>query len=146
VTLPAVEAPTPASSAAPERPQSDAGKGLRILLVEDHVDTARAMSRLLRSLGHQVETATTVAAALELANKDNFRLIISDIGLPDGTGIDFMRQVRERSNVPAIALTGFGMEDDIMRSREAGFTMHLTKPVNFQRLELIVQQVAGDRA
>ena len=146
VTLPSVDPPKVSSSSAPERRRSDSGQSLRILLVEDHADTARAMSRLLKSLGHQVETATTVAGALDLAVKNNFRLIISDIGLPDGTGIDFIRQVRRHSNVPAIALTGFGMEDDIARSREAGFTVHLTKPVNFQKLEMIVQQVANDHA
>jgi PAS domain S-box-containing protein len=146
VTMPTVTAPTSARPAAPDQRQSCDGKEIRILLVEDHVDTARAMSRLLRSLGHQVETAATIRSALEMADGDHFQLIISDIGLPDGTGIDFIRQVRQRSSVPAIALTGFGREDDIARSREAGFTVHLTKPVNFQKLELIVQQVASDQS
>jgi CheY-like chemotaxis protein/two-component sensor histidine kinase len=142
VTMPTVPALRPAPTtptggrAAPMQP------ALRILLVEDHIDTARAMSRLLRSLGHDVQTAGTVAAAVESMDGDRFNLIISDIGLPDGTGIDFIRRVRQRSDVPAIALTGFGMEDDINKCREAGFTVHLTKPVNFQKLELVVQQVA----
>jgi two-component system CheB/CheR fusion protein len=117
-------------------------KSLNILLVEDHVDTARAMSRLLRSQGHAVRAAGTVAEALESA-KQPFDLLLSDIGLPDGTGVELIRQIRKQygDKITAIALTGFGMEDDLERCREAGFDSHLTKPVNLQSLERLLQQV-----
>jgi CheY-like chemotaxis protein len=76
--------------------------------------------------------------------REHFNLLLSDIGLPDGTGIDLIRQVRERSTIPAIALTGFGMDQDITRYKEAGFDAHLTKPVNFQKLEMLIKQFFSD--
>jgi two-component system, chemotaxis family, CheB/CheR fusion protein len=109
---------------------------LRILLVEDHEDTRRAMSRLLRMQGHAVTAADTVRAALDLAAREVFDLLISDIGLPDGSGLELMRQLQQ---VRGIALSGFGTEDDLRRSREAGFAYHLTKPVNFRTLEQLIQ-------
>jgi PAS domain S-box-containing protein len=115
---------------------------LNILLVEDHIDTADVLSRLLRMKGHHVQTAGSMAIALDLAQRESFDVILSDIGLPDGTGIDLIRALRRHSQIPAIALTGFGMEDDISRCVEAGFTTHLTKPVNFQRLELTLRRTA----
>jgi PAS domain S-box-containing protein len=113
---------------------------LRILVVEDEPATRRLMARLLGGLGHTVTTAGTIAKALET---DEFDLIVSDIGLPDGSGLDLMRQVvSRRGRVPAIALTGYGMEEDIRRSQEAGFTAHLTKPIDFAKLEAMIRQVA----
>jgi PAS domain S-box-containing protein len=121
-------------------------RALSILLVEDHPDTAHVMSRLLRRLGHTVQTSGTVAEAAELARNSPYDLLLSDIGLPDGTGIDLIRQVRAHRALTAIALTGYGMEDDIARCLEAGFTAHLTKPIDFQHLERMVQQVADGEA
>ena len=116
---------------------------LRILLVEDHEDTVRAMSWLLRRIGHDVSVARTVRDAVAEARRDAFDLLISDIGLPDGTGWDVIAQ-RPRSDIPAIALTGFGMEQDVARSLAAGFTEHLTKPVNFQKLEAVIHTLAEE--
>ena len=116
---------------------------LRILVVEDEPATLRLMARLLRGLGHEVTTAGTIAAALEVSEAGEFDLIVSDIGLPDGSGLDLMRRVvARRGPVPAIALTGYGMEEDIRRSREAGFTAHLTKPIDFAKLEAMIRRVA----
>ncbi len=116
---------------------------LRILVVEDEPATLRLMARLLRGLGHEVETAGTIASALEVVEAGRFDLIVSDIGLPDGSGLELMRRaVARRGAVPAIALTGYGMEEDIRRSREAGFTAHLTKPIDFAKLESMIRQVA----
>ena len=83
----------------------------------------------------KAKTAGSVAAAIELFESQPFDLVMSDLGLPDGSGLDLIRQIHARRKVPAIALTGFGMEEDISRSREAGFDAHLTKPINFQKLE-----------
>jgi PAS domain S-box-containing protein len=121
-------------------------RGISILLVEDHEDSAEVMSRLLRDKGYNVETSATVADALKIATEHKFNLILSDIGLPDGTGIDLIRQLRQHSSIPAIALTGFGMDQDINRYKEAGFDAHLTKPVNFQKLEMIINQFFGERS
>ncbi|MBV8138758.1 MAG: PAS domain S-box protein [Deltaproteobacteria bacterium] len=103
-----------------------------ILLVEDHEDSAEVMGRLLREKGYSVQTAGTVADALKILGEREFSLLISDIGLPDGTGIDLIRQVRSVSAMPAIALTGFGMEHDLRKYKESGFDAELTKPVNFR--------------
>jgi hypothetical protein len=119
-------------------------KRMRILMVDDHVDTNQALQRLLTRRGYQVRTAGSVAAALKAA-EEPFDLLISDIGLPDGSGIDLLRMLRDRQPpVKAIALSGFGMEDDIRRSREAGFSEHLVKPINLQKLEEAIQNVAAD--
>jgi CheY-like chemotaxis protein len=112
----------------------------RILLVEDHPDTADVMALLLRQLGHQVQTADTVARATSLLREGEFDLLLSDIGLPDGTGIDLIREVHRLRPIPAIALTGFGMEEDVARCRDAGFVAHLTKPVGLQDLQAALSQ------
>jgi PAS domain S-box-containing protein len=136
-----------APAAAPSVPSAaGAGplrRGLKILLVEDDPPSQRVMSRLLQQRQHEVTTAGTLATALELGQRQDFDLIISDIGLPDGTGLDLMRQLLSRRPVRGIALSGFGMDEDVRRSREAGFLAHLTKPVNFQALEATIQQVAA---
>src|SRR5690606_18496870 len=62
----------------------------------------------------------------------------SDIGLPDGTGVDLMLELKKRNPLPGIALSGFGMQQDIDRSREAGFIEHLTKPVSFTELQAVI--------
>jgi PAS domain S-box-containing protein len=113
-------------------------KHLSILLVEDHEDTLRVMARLLRSYGYDVSTAGSVRTALDLADAGAFDLLISDLGLPDGSGLDVMRGVRSGQQVPGIALTGFGMEEDVKRSKEAGFELHLTKPINLAMLEAAI--------
>ncbi len=114
---------------------------LRVLLVEDHRDTARVMARILRDAGLKVEWAPTVGEALHLASESQFDVLISDIGLPDGSGLDLMRQLRARQSIVGIALSGFGMEEDIRRSREAGFNLHLTKPLNFKVLLERIQEL-----
>ena len=111
--------------------------------MEDHADTRQTMARLLTSMGYQVEAAGDVAAGLRAALAREFDVILSDIGLPDGTGIDFVSRLRASKATPAIALTGFGMEDDVRKSLAAGFVAHLTKPVNFDKLELLIRQVAA---
>ncbi|WP_133792444.1 hybrid sensor histidine kinase/response regulator [Paraburkholderia silvatlantica] len=119
---------------------------LNILLIEDHEDTAEVMSQLMRAGGHEVAVAGSVTGALALTASMAFDLVVSDIGLPDGSGIDFIRAFRAQSTVPAIALTGFGTDDDVRRSVEAGFTAHLTKPVNFEQLERLIEEAAASRS
>ncbi|MEM5404548.1 hybrid sensor histidine kinase/response regulator [Paraburkholderia unamae] len=119
---------------------------LNILLIEDHEDTAEVMSQLMRTGGHEVAVAGSVAGALALTASMAFDLVVSDIGLPDGSGIDFIRAFRAQSTAPAIALTGFGTDDDVRRSVEAGFTAHLTKPVNFEQLERLIEEAAAARS
>ena len=116
--------------------------GLRLLLVEDDPMTSRIMARLLRQNSYEVVTANTMAAALAVP-ADAFDLVISDIGLPDGSGLDLMCRLSPNGDIPAIALTGYGREDDINKCLKAGFVAHLTKPVDFTRLEAMIRRVAA---
>jgi PAS domain S-box-containing protein len=118
-------------------------EGLRILLAEDNGDTLRILSRLLRSRGHTVSATSGVEDALRTAEADGpFDLVISDIGLPDGSGLELMSRLRAARPTPGIALSGYGTEDDLRKSREAGFDTHLTKPVDFSTLEAAIRRVA----
>lgn len=125
--------------AAPDRP-------LRILLVEDHANTLEMLARILRRGGHHVTTASSVAAArqalVEAGANGGFELIVSDIGLPDGTGWEVMAEARRHMRVVGIALSGYGAEEDIRRSMEAGFSTHLTKPVDVDRLRAAIRDYA----
>ena len=113
-----------------------------VLLVEDHLDTRQIMTRLLKRFGCVVVSAGTVAEALELAAAQTFDVLISDVGLPDGSGTDLMRELKSKYGLRGIALSGFGMDDDLARSKEAGFEAHLTKPVNVHALEEAVRRIA----
>ncbi len=138
-------APMPGAATPEDEGAPHVAGALDILLIEDHEDTAEVMSQLIRGLGHEVTVADSVASALALASQGHFDLVLSDIGLPDGTGIDFIHAFRKHSFAPAIALTGFGTDDDVRRCLEAGFTAHLTKPVNFEHLERLIEEAAGMR-
>jgi signal transduction histidine kinase len=133
----------PSPPAAVPEPRRDGAGRLRILLVEDNEDTRRLMGRLLRTFGHHVEAADSIAAALDLAGRERFDLLVSDIGLPDGTGWDLMGRLGDRRPPKAIALSGFGMEDDLRRSRDAGFLEHVIKPVNIIELRAMIERVAA---
>ena len=108
---------------------------LRILIAEDHEPTRAALARLLTRAGHEVAAAETVAEALQLAEDSAFDLLISDLGLPDASGLELMRELGSRQQMPGIALSGYGMEEDLRASSEAGFRAHVTKPVDWRRLE-----------
>jgi len=115
----------------------------RVLLVEDHADTGRTLSKLLGSNGYEIRWAKSAGAALELAEEEEFDLVVSDVGLPDATGYELMRQLRERFGLVGIAMTGYGMDEDIKRGREAGFVEHIVKPVSVERLEEVIRKFAG---
>jgi len=117
-------------------------RSLHLLLVDDHADTRRILSRLLGKCGHRVSTADCGESALRLLETGRFDAIISDIGLPDTSGYELVREAKRRQPLQGIALSGFGMEEDVRRSLEAGFDYHLTKPVEFQELRALLQRVA----
>ena len=115
--------------------------------MEDHPDTANVLARLLSHLGHVVETAHTVQSALRMADAGKFDVPVSDIGLPDATGYELMQQIRQQhSGLVGIAISGYGMESDVARSRDAGFVDHLVKPVNLPSLQSIIQRVVQGAA
>lgn len=115
---------------------------MRILLVEDHEDTNRSLTSLLRRRGYHVQSALTFQSALELSAKEKFDVLISDLGLPDGSGIDLIQKLASKPPL-GIALTGFGMEKDIRKSREVGFHHHLVKPIDLNKLDSLIQEGAA---
>lgn len=118
-------------------------RSLRLLLVDDHADTRYILSRLLGKCGHEVSTADCGQSALKLMETERFDALVSDIGLPDTSGYELVREAKRRQPVQGIALSGFGMEEDVRRSLEAGFDYHLTKPVEFQVLRSLLQKIAS---
>jgi CheY-like chemotaxis protein len=113
---------------------------LRLLLVDDHADTRAVLSRLLAKSGHEVVTADSADKALKILDGGRFDALISDIGLPDCSGYELVREAKRRQPLKGIALSGLGMDDDVLRSMEAGFDCHLTKPINFQELKSVLEK------
>ncbi|HEX6563266.1 MAG TPA: response regulator [Chthoniobacterales bacterium] len=118
---------------------------LKILVIEDHADTAIVLARMLEDLGHTVVPADSVASAVDVLTSEKFDLIISDIGLPDGNGVSLIHAVRTFCDAPAIALTGYGMREDVERCLNAGFNKHVTKPVTFETLQQIIAEVCENQ-
>ena len=142
VELPAVSPKNNADALPANRHNGNGHMGLRVLIVEDNADTARVLSRLLGASGHKVKTAASAAAALELADKEPFDVLVSDIGLPDVTGYDLMKQIKARYPMKGIAMSGYGMDEDLRKSREAGFSDHIVKPANVAQLERAIRRVS----
>jgi signal transduction histidine kinase/ActR/RegA family two-component response regulator len=147
VRLPAGAVPAPYHPAEKPRTAPAPARPLHILLVEDHADTAEAMADLLRVTGREVTVAGSMAEGLSAVRDrrqdGRIDLVLSDIGLPDGSGLELMAELSRRYGLPGIALTGYGMDEDVARSRAAGFACHLTKPVSLEQLEIAIRQVAG---
>lgn len=117
-----------------------------ILLVEDHEDTARVLRRVLEHAGYSVVHAPTVMQAKLEAAAREFDIVVSDVGLPDGTGLDLMRELNARHGLTGIALSGFGMDDDRAASAAAGFAEHLTKPVDWPQLRSAIERLLGRKS
>ncbi len=108
---------------------------LRILLVEDSEDAAEMMRELLQLMGYECDVAGSVTAAGKILAAQDFDVLLCDMGLPDGDGIDVLKGFDTTRGQLAIAITGYGMQQDIQRSIDAGFSEHMTKPIDFERLE-----------
>jgi DNA-binding response OmpR family regulator len=119
---------------------------LKVLLVEDHTSTSEVLARLMRRHGHEVHTASTLAGAQESADRNSFDLLISDLGLPDGSGHDLMRDLAKKHRLTGIALSGYGTPSDIVACREADFALHLLKPVDWKVLEAALLEVPPSQA
>lgn len=120
---------------------------LRILLVEDHDDTAEVTAKLLRRCGHIVLVAKTYAAGLDAA-ETGFDVLLADIRLPDGSGVELLNDLRSRGLVKAIATTAEVMPDDMKRYISAGFDAVMAKPYDFRKLEEkiseLTRKITGD--
>ncbi len=148
--LATVPAPAPTAPGAPPRDRIEhrsqaPESGLRVLIVEDNPDTLRFLATVLRARGHEVITADTIAAAREALRRAErpFELLLSDIELPDGNGLELMRDLRGRGGLRGIAMSGFGAEEDLNLSRSVGFLDHLIKPIDPQRLDAAIRRACG---
>jgi CheY-like chemotaxis protein len=138
----AIDAPETLLDAAPAAGTSGhrgkSGPPLRLLLVEDHAASLRALTRMLQDDGHTVIAAASEREALAAAVVNTFDLVLSDLGLPDGSGLELMEKLRTTYGLRGVALSGYGMEEDILRSRAAGFAVHLVKPVAIDELRRVL--------
>lgn len=155
VALPVTEVSVPS----PTKKMSDAGadiaaphngeiaqRHLRVLLVEDHKATIEVLRRLLTHAGHHVTSAMTVASARQAAESARFDIVISDLGLPDGTGFQLMEELRDIHSLRGIALSGYGMDEDLKRARSSGFAAHLIKPIDFDQLRQAIIEVVKEQS
>jgi PAS domain S-box-containing protein len=136
IRLPAVAKPREGSSD-PSSPEARKIKMARILVVDDNVDTARGMARLLKILGHEVATAHNGFEAIHLARSTSPDFILLDIGLPGMSGYEVAAQLRREEccrGAVIVAVSGYGQEEDRRRSKQAGFDFHLVKPLDHDAL------------
>ena len=147
IELPVTDTPGPAPSVAdarrsPANPPFEAeGAPIRILVVEDHEPTRIALTRLLVRRKFEVFSAASCAEASAIAARERVDLLLSDVGLPDGSGYDLMRELRLAHGLRGVALTGYGKDEDIAFSRDAGFTAHLTKPIDVRSLDKVLREL-----
>jgi two-component system CheB/CheR fusion protein len=143
VRLPLMAAERRAQPRGPREAASATTRRLRILLVDDHGDTVEMLKAILELQGHEVRTAADAASALEIAAQAEFDLLLSDLGLPDRSGLELMRELRARgSTLSGIALSGYGQDTDIEHSLAAGFSEHIVKPADPQVLLRTIEKVA----
>lgn len=148
VKLPVASLPVAKDDSAAGAQLPEAQFPLRLLLVEDHADTIDSFSRLLARRGYQLRTAMNVAEAERIAAEYEFDVLISDIGLPDGSGLDLMRRLTASAGnrvIHGIALSGFGMQEDLDRSRVAGFFCHFIKPVDIVQIYTALNRIGKER-
>jgi len=119
---------------------------VRVLLVDDHPDTLRVLKRLLEAAGFTVICATGMESALSLAAAHPIDVMVSDLGLPDGSGLELIRRIRSQWDIPGIAVSGFGLDSDVKSSLDAGFAEHFTKPVSFSQLAAAIRRIARPAA
>ncbi|QIF00213.1 PAS domain-containing protein [Roseimicrobium sp. ORNL1] len=120
-------------------------RSLRLLLVEDHEATLQVLSRFLTHAGHVVTVARSIREGREIAGQQAFDFVVSDLGLPDGVGTELMKELRDTHGLTGVALSGYGMEEDVRRSRAAGFAAHLVKPVKFEELQSALRALAMEK-
>jgi CheY-like chemotaxis protein len=125
---------------------SESPPPLRIFVVENHSDTLKYLRLYLEKLNYVVETAQSMGEALAALAKEKFDVLISDIGLPDGDGWELLVRAGASRPAYAIAMSGFGMNADRIKSMKAGFRKHLLKPFAPDDLEVSLEEAAAERA
>lgn len=142
IRLPLLPPPAEGGAAAPAPREEAAGHRRRVLVVDDNVDAAEVLATLLRHLGHEVHVVHDGAQALTVADGFRPEVILLDIGMPGMNGFEVARRLQERKRTPrplVVALTGWGRPADEARSREAGFDLHLVKPVEEEQLRQLLE-------
>ena len=137
--------PVPLAERAPagRPPAPAAGRALKLLFVEDHADTRLSLQLLLAHQGHEVLAVGSAEEALEAAAGERFDAVLSDLGLPDRSGLELMRELRDRFGLTGVAMSGYGMEEDVAKSRAAGFSQHLTKPIGLEQLRRVLRELGA---
>ena len=107
---------------------------VRVIVVEDHADTAEGLRKFLTSIGYKVYIAPDVCSARALAKAVEFDVLLSDLRLPDGTGWDLMEELSAEHPIRAVAISGYNTEADVQRSRKVGFLDHIAKPLSVDKL------------
>ena len=126
-------------------PVANPAAAINLLLVEDHGDTGRVLTRLLRSYNINVRLARSVAEGDQLFDPEIDEILLSDVGLPDGDGNEMLRRLRKRApNLPAVALSGYGSEADLSATSDAGFAEHVVKPVDIDYLVTVIHRVIAE--
>jgi hypothetical protein len=119
---------------------------MKILLVEDHADSADVLAMLLRNHGYAVKIAGGVGEAMRIASEaadDRFDVLLCDLGLPDGSGLDLMRHLKSLYPIKGVAVTGSAMDEDVVECRQAGFEAHMAKPLAPEKLRSVLESLAG---
>jgi CheY-like chemotaxis protein len=145
VRLPVVLAPAPQPPSTPKEAAEPTGPSLRVLVIDDNVDTAQTLAMLLKTSGHDVRTAYTGPTALEAALDYRPNVVLLDIGLPGLDGYEVAKRIRQQPvlhDIVLVALTGYGQETERQRSQEAGFDHHLVKPAEFSKVQRILATVS----
>ena len=143
--LPMVPPPQPQPSAAPTETAQLTGPSLRVLVVDDNVDTVTTLAMLVQESGHEVRTAYDGLTVVEVALDYRPNVVLLDIGLPGLNGFEVAKRLRQQpalQNAVLVAMTGYGQESDRQRSREAGFDHHLVKPGDFGKVLQILATVS----
>lgn len=143
ITLPCTQAPI-VPDAPPHEPARAAEDPKRVLLVEDNEDAAVALAMCLEAYGYVVHHVSTCAEALRTARAGSFDAVLTDLGLPDGSGIDIGRELSRK--LPVLALSGYGREQDRLQSAQAGFAAHLIKPADPAEVHAKLMQVLSQPA
>jgi PAS domain S-box-containing protein len=144
--LPRRKAEEPASKLLEPEKAMGRTQALRILLVEDHIPTANVLTRLLLKRGYDVLHAASAGAAIALCETHAFDLLVTDIGLPDRSGVEVIREAKERWNLEAIAISGFGAESDFCATQAAGCQIHLVKPISIEKLDAAIAKLRKSAA
>jgi two-component system CheB/CheR fusion protein len=148
VRLPLLRETASLSVSATAAPELSVLSQTSFLVLDDSEDSIEMMAELLRLAGAHVVTATNGVDALRIASENDFDVILSDISMPDMDGFEFLERLRKidgRQDVPVVAVTGFGRNDDVERARAAGFYSHLTKPIDLQALTEVLEGIAAPR-